>query len=169
MSLKEEIIEHLPSLKKFANRFSNKLRIHAASLWREPEDLVNDTILAALATNSYDPEKLGPGGLSAWLYRLMQNEFIRAYHKDKKSYIILSKGIEQEKGKDAFLIYRETEVKKLESRQQIMKVVHAIPSIKSPSSRQAIQFFLEGRRGMVGYHTHLYNARKELRAIMGMG
>ncbi len=164
------IEDYLPALRRAGLHFVGA---------NEAEDLVQDTVLRALSTATYDPTKSSP---QTWLYAIMRN--LRNKLAGEPKLLRFADALAEMRD-DAFdpddidadgtmshtitstaaLKFARPADWQIPSQEHHILLGEVLSAVKFLPQRQceAMQRHLTGCRGQIAHHTHLYLARKALR------
>lgn len=177
-----DVVPHLTVLRRFAKKLT-KSRSAA-------EELLNDTVVAALSSNTYDASRPALN----WLGTVMYHQFLKNYSKKLERLRVEDDSIAVDEllfwNNDLFINghhqkyvipvdNKQTAEQQLVEREEIsenkqrlnaklnraQETTWAAISRLSPRRREAVACHLQGKYGMMAYQTHLYNARRDLRAM----
>lgn len=145
------ITDHIPFVKKFSGTL-----VFGRHFAVDVEELIQESLLILLTTNSFDPEKIGAKGVKGWVGRVVYTTCVNLCNKRKKAIQV------------PIFDYDLPTLPQQEDRVHLNELIQSISLIKSPYRRKALELQINGGPVMIAQTTHLYYARKELRQILGL-
>lgn len=145
------VTDYVPFVEKFS-----RILVFGRHFAVDIEELIQESLIILLTTNSFDPEKVSAKGVKAWIARIVYTTCVKLYNKRKKAIQV------------PISDYDIPVLPQQEDRVHLNELIQSISLIKSPYRRKALELQINGGPVMIAQSTHLYLARKELRQILGL-